>query len=746
MTRTALVLALVLVVASASTSSTRADASSVSVDYRARRATHVDDAREAMARGVGRARATATCDDDVGTFSLERSWRATAHTSVYATPWADDVERDGRGAVVAQTTSGRVRAFDGGTGVDLEGNAWGSRHGRSSRAGVVRVGDAWVSASLDGDVRAFDASGTRARATLAPLAMEEGWYDAVKSPESSSVDPRESERRHEARHRAPESGSERRLLQRLDGDDEDATTTTTTATMSADEEARSDRGWGVGEDASVDGLSDGVEDDGSSLRVVKDGKVFVDAHVLCSPSVGDVDGDGKLEIVFAVSYYFDAHVRFDGDVDPSKYAASGLVILDGENLSTKRSVVLDRSVATSAFKAKAYASPTLADLNKDGRRDVIVGTYAGVLHVVDGASGEPMHGWPRKLGQMEAQVVAADVDADGAIELIACDVRGTLAVFKSTGVEAWEKHLQSRIAVAASVGDVDGDGLLDIVVGTTSGAVHALRARDGVEREQWPIDVGDKILAPLVLTKLRPKKTGLDVLVATHEGAVHVVHGQKACAYVVNLDEKIYAAPLVTSFTGHGALDVVISTMEGHVYAFKARGSRFHPTAFSPRDHVSRYYSFGIVLHDRDYRVIRGTYVDVSYEIIDRRALDRAKASTPSRTPYAARVSLTTLDGFERTVSTTHTRCGTFTVRVPIPSTRTRGEIRVVVVDALGVDAEDAYSTSFHDDYESAIKWLIAGPFLLATVAAIRRADRDALELDVFGASIPTSTTGLHEE
>ena len=75
--------------------------------------------------------------------------------------------------------------------------------------------------------------------------------------------------------------------------------------------------------------------------------MFVDAHVLCSPSVGDVDGDGKLEIVFAVSYYFDAHARFDGDVDPSKYAASGLVILDGESLVTKRSVVLDRSAATS---------------------------------------------------------------------------------------------------------------------------------------------------------------------------------------------------------------------------------------------------------------------------------------------------------------------------------------------------------------------------------------------------------------
>ena len=207
-----------------------------------------------------------------------------------------------------------------------------------------------------------------------------------------------TEARGEASSARVGRGGERRLLGRLDGEDEDATTTTT----SAAEEARSDHGWDVGEDASV------AEEKDSSLRVVNDGHVFVDAKTCCvRRAAGDVDGDGKLEIVFAVSYYFDAHVRFDGDVDPSKYAASGLVILDGESLVTKRSVVLDRSAATGGrFKAKAYVSPTLADLNTDGRRDIIIGTYAGVLHVVDGASGEPMRGWPRKLGQVEAQVVA----------------------------------------------------------------------------------------------------------------------------------------------------------------------------------------------------------------------------------------------------------------------------------------------------------------------------------------------------
>ena len=92
-----------------------------------------------------------------------------------------------------------------------------------------------------------------------------------RKSESSPVDPRESERRHEARHRAPESGGgergcwggSRRGRRRDDDDDERGGG------------SASDRGWDVGEDASV------AEEEDSSLRVVKDGHVFVGERTCC---------------------------------------------------------------------------------------------------------------------------------------------------------------------------------------------------------------------------------------------------------------------------------------------------------------------------------------------------------------------------------------------------------------------------------------------------------------------------------
>ncbi len=38
------------------------------------------------------------------------------------------------------------------------------------------------------------------------------------------------------------------------------------------------------------------------------GYVYVDAHVLCTPIIADIERDGKDEVIFAVSYYFDRYV------------------------------------------------------------------------------------------------------------------------------------------------------------------------------------------------------------------------------------------------------------------------------------------------------------------------------------------------------------------------------------------------------------------------------------------------------
>lgn len=46
-------------------------------------------------------------------------------------------------------------------------------------------------------------------------------------------------------------------------------------------------------------------------------------------------------------------------------------------------------------------------------------------------------------------MAAADINGDGAIELVAADARGNVAAFSADGTELWERHVKSLISQVA---------------------------------------------------------------------------------------------------------------------------------------------------------------------------------------------------------------------------------------------------------------------------------------------------------
>ena len=95
--------------------------------------------------------------------------------------------------------------------------------------------------------------------------------------------------------------------------------------------------------------------------------IFVDAHVLGSPVLADVNNDGKVEVLVAVSYYFDKE-QYEGkelDFDPSGYVAGGLACWDLNEQDWTWMVHLDLTTDTSKFKALIYSTPTVADIDGD---------------------------------------------------------------------------------------------------------------------------------------------------------------------------------------------------------------------------------------------------------------------------------------------------------------------------------------------------------------------------------------------
>ena len=61
-------------------------------------------------------------------------------------------------------------------------------------------------------------------------------------------------------------------------------------------------------------------------------------------------------------------------VDIGNYIASGVVVFNLRTRAVKWKQHLDMSTDHTTFRAYAYSAPTLADLDRDGRLEVILGT------------------------------------------------------------------------------------------------------------------------------------------------------------------------------------------------------------------------------------------------------------------------------------------------------------------------------------------------------------------------------------
>src|SRR5205823_1206956 len=71
------------------------------------------------------------------------------------------------------------------------------------------------------------------------------------------------------------------------------------------------------------------------------------------------------------------------------------------------------------------SSPVIADVNGDGHLDVVTADLSGVLHVVDGRNGHELPGWPQLVqpragstAAVESSPTVADLDRNGHKQII----------------------------------------------------------------------------------------------------------------------------------------------------------------------------------------------------------------------------------------------------------------------------------------------------------------------------------------
>lgn len=229
----------------------------------------------------------------------------------------------------------------------------------------------------------------------------------------------------------------------------------------------------------------------------------------------------------------------------------------------------------------SFSDPTLTDLDGDGVPEVVM--HSDQIYVLKG-DGTPLPGWPRPSPGLHSEGIAAgDLDGDGRPELVGNSMDAVYA-WKADGtmLPGFPLDLSSIAQGGAgflnlALGDLDGDGRLEIVCSANwAGKVYAWRG-DGSVLPGWPTTVTP---ANSLTNYMFPAIGDLDgdgtheVLVPTADKLVHAWHGDGSpvTGWPVALPEQPDAV-VIGDLQGNGESKIFVGAADSRVYAFNSDGS-----------------------------------------------------------------------------------------------------------------------------------------------------------------------------
>jgi len=253
------------------------------------------------------------------------------------------------------------------------------------------------------------------------------------------------------------------------------------------------------------------------------------------------------------------------------------------------------------------STPVIADINQDGKGEVICGSQHGTLYALD-CKGRLLWAF-RAQDSINGSVCVADINNDRKPEILFGSNDGNLYALTSlgkllwkfnagsaieshpvfsrdinqvifgadngsvyslsgTGRKLWEFKTYAKITAQPVIGDLYGDGRKFIVAGSLDTNLYTI-ASDG--KLEWFYKTEGKIFSKAVLADVNSDKK-MEVIFGSCDDKLHVLSafGNKIWDY--ETDFWIVASPLVSDFDGDNRLEVAIGSYDGFVYLLEAEG------------------------------------------------------------------------------------------------------------------------------------------------------------------------------
>jgi outer membrane protein assembly factor BamB len=285
-----------------------------------------------------------------------------------------------------------------------------------------------------------------------------------------------------------------------------------------------------------------------------------------APALANLDGQGALDVVI-------------GDEAGDLHALSG---------STGRAL-WTQSTGANDYDARGFiAAAALADLNGDRIDDAVAGARDGVLVAYDGRNGNPL--WQaRDSSGIHASPSILDLDGDGRLEVLAAWSYSRIAIFDAvTGTERYRQALEQDSGgiegLFASPIPLPGSGPGFIVQGTAWWGGHRAGAKsddtvDGIvlagqAGREFRSNEG-RVSASAIVMDLGDDGVW-DAIVGTEDRELLALGADGTRRVLAKLGGPIEASAAAVDTDGDGTFELLVASNDGQLTCLET-GSRVRP-------------------------------------------------------------------------------------------------------------------------------------------------------------------------
>ncbi|MCX7944720.1 MAG: FG-GAP-like repeat-containing protein [Deltaproteobacteria bacterium] len=270
-------------------------------------------------------------------------------------------------------------------------------------------------------------------------------------------------------------------------------------------------------------------------------------EIIYSPTLADVDLDGKMEILF-------------GSVDGNFFIMNG----EGKILQGFPKKFGDGYIST----------PSSFDLDRDGKPDICFGTSDKRFYCIK-SDGSVLKGFPVKTDSpITTSGSFAYFGENNELSIAFGCENGSVYVVNSSGRLLKNFPFKTHYVISGMpvFADINDDGKNELIVASQDYSIYAIDVK-GKLLEGFPVETGYRIHGSPAIADV-DLDGFLDIIVGSTDGKLYVMdyRGKMKNGFPYDTGSKIFSSPVVGDINCDGSLEIVFAAIDGRIYALDNKG------------------------------------------------------------------------------------------------------------------------------------------------------------------------------